>query len=104
MRNSVTLDQKWKRDLCIGAENPARNFDLSIVDDMNVSFGRDDPPGLKLGHLFHKCWQMRIQSSRAFASHAFYRLAELFRTSPATLVEARLFWTSSLSHVFPLPA
>jgi hypothetical protein len=56
--------------------NPACNFDLTIV---GVFFGRDALPRLKLAPPFR---QMRIQSSQAFASHIFYRLAELFRAFP----------------------
>jgi hypothetical protein len=49
MRDNVTLDPKWKRDLCVGA-------------------------GERVGHLSNKCQQIRVQLS-SFASHIFYRLA-----------------------------
>jgi hypothetical protein len=45
-------------------------IDLTIVDDSAVM-----PPWTEGGYLFHKCQQIRIQLSWAFASHIFYRLA-----------------------------
>jgi hypothetical protein len=97
---SVTLDPKWKRDLCIGAENLGRNFDLTIVDDMNVLSVRDGLPGLKLGHLFHKCWQMRIQSKSGLRQPCLLSPCRTFPRIFGHIVCDPTFFGPALYHTF----